>query len=108
MRQQHLTLPDPAFCGAREAGGSDATVGAGGGAGVVPGPLTPQPAGGPTGPEAAGFFAPLPLPLRWYPPSPLLQPPTLHHFTIPLLSLLPFRVVSPFKFAQGWIPQSST
>ena len=35
-------MPDPAFCGAREAGGPDATVGAGGGAGVVPGTFTPQ------------------------------------------------------------------
>ena len=52
MRQQHLTLPDPAFCGALEAEGSDVTVVAGGGAGVVPGPFTPEPAGGPTGPEA--------------------------------------------------------
>ena len=40
-RQQQLTGLGPAFCGTWEAGGSDAAVGAGGGAGVVPGPSTP-------------------------------------------------------------------
>ena len=40
-RPQQVTGLGPAFCGTREAGGSDAPVGAGGGAGVVPGPSTP-------------------------------------------------------------------
>ena len=62
-RPQQLTGPGPAFSGTREAGGSDAAAAAAGGAGVVPGPFTPRPAGGRTGPEAAGFLTPLPR--RW-------------------------------------------
>ena len=63
VRQQQLTGPGPAYCQTREAGGSDATVGAGGGADVVPGPFTPQarPAGGHMDLQAAGFLTQLPL-----------------------------------------------
>ena len=92
-RQQQLTGLVPAFCGTREAGGSDAAVGAGGGAGLVPGPSTPQtrPAGGHTVPEAAGFLTLLPplyagTPPLFFNPQLCITLPTHSRLSTPFVS----------------------